>query len=1241
MKSTITHYQHTNGNSILTTKRGTEHAHKIKTPSGVPKSLPVSANHSPHDIQLNTQNIIYLQRTIGNQSVGKLILARMKINQPGDEYEKEADQVANEVMRMDDKKIQRQENNKKDELLKSKSGYIQLQTDEKDKTLQKSSLQMQMGEEEDMIQEKSISNQSEDEEKAIVKKSSLPQVQDENLEKQKPVMPARENNSHYSSTNFGNRLSISKGSGFPIPDKTLSFMESRFGSNFNNIKLHTDDESVQMNQELGAQAFTHGSHIYFNAGKYNPDTSEGKRLLAHELTHTMQQGGMIGKMVQRKGHETEDKITATTAAHTQNLSTGVMDEANNTLTFDRLAIPPMKFDIYQNNITRSPGLYQRTVPMGKPQQDWKSAFGGGALTTGSNALGQIIRHGATGPRTNEASNVVLNGQYVFKAVGTRGLQNKNRYIIGTLPQCVTELASPTWDKNGSPKRFDVDHIRELQLGGVDNPSNMQLLRSDLNRYSGIRIHNNILGKIRSHLDSKRIPRSNANVDAIYERYTVIFQQGIEDRHPWFQNFNRDADIWRSDQIQSGVQFQVSNLQSLIEVSNFGSMGNTREFFLFPQAAGLYPMRFRNSPHIYTEERRWLLPWVITSKTLVQEDGDQVLTGFTYELPEKSQRPGRKRMQPFEHQPEQPMNITRYPGAKFAGYIDKNEIVNRGLQFRIMSPIQLNSFDISPEEGIVARGKISPSIPLVRNADIDVVINGDDISFEKVFNIGEIKVPPPLAVKDSNLTVFYSTERGFGVEGRADFEIQNLGQGYIGSAASSTGGFELEGGFNFDSELFDLAEINIWYRNHALGGRGVIAITDPAKIKGIRSARITAQFNEGTFSAEGTVAPNIPGIQEASLNVNYSEKEGLIIGGTLQLASNIPGIRSGSMEVVVRKTASEDQYKVAAQGRAEPNIPGLNTTLTIGYNDGIILIEGHAAYNRGMLGGQIDIGVTNQPIGDNEQPTGQSTEDFRVYGGGNLTLRLTPWLEATAGVRLTPVGEIEVSGAIGLPSAVEIFPRKSINTTIFRMPTLEIPLFAIPLGPRSIGLVATVSGGLTAEAGIGPGQITQLRVAVQYNPAHEENTTITGTGRFVIPADAGLRLYARAGIGLSIGIARVSGNIEVGGGLGLEGAAEANVDVNWSPKSGLELNALGQIYVQPKFKFDVSAVLEASALFLSKEWRHTLAQFEYGPDLRFGIRFPIHYKEGEPFDISLNDVVFDTPQIDIPQLVKGLGKHIID
>jgi Domain of unknown function (DUF4157) len=89
------------------------------------------------------------------------------------------------------------------------------------------------------------------------------------------------------------QIESSKGSGSKLSDDTRTQMEGSFGTDFSNVTIHTDRQSADMNNALHAQAFTHGSDIYFNEGKYNPQNTEGGRLLAHELTHVVQQGETI------------------------------------------------------------------------------------------------------------------------------------------------------------------------------------------------------------------------------------------------------------------------------------------------------------------------------------------------------------------------------------------------------------------------------------------------------------------------------------------------------------------------------------------------------------------------------------------------------------------------------------------------------------------------------------------------------------------------------------------------------------------------------------------------------------------------------------------------------------------------------------------------------------------------------------------------------------------------------------
>jgi hypothetical protein len=83
-------------------------------------------------------------------------------------------------------------------------------------------------------------------------------------------------------------------------------MEAHFGADLSGVRVHSDGEAGSLNRELDAQAFTVGSDIFFDEGKFNPTSSEGQGLLAHELTHVGQQGGFGAPSVQREALEDEE-----------------------------------------------------------------------------------------------------------------------------------------------------------------------------------------------------------------------------------------------------------------------------------------------------------------------------------------------------------------------------------------------------------------------------------------------------------------------------------------------------------------------------------------------------------------------------------------------------------------------------------------------------------------------------------------------------------------------------------------------------------------------------------------------------------------------------------------------------------------------------------------------------------------------------------------------------------------------
>ncbi|MDY0026568.1 MAG: DUF4157 domain-containing protein [Lentimicrobium sp.] len=176
------------------------------------------------------------------------VQTKLTVNKPGDQHEVEADKMAEKVMRMPassstDEKIQRS-----------------TQPEEK---IQKTAAP------EEKIQKK-------EEDKLQRKGNGV------------PVAGANVQSSIRSKTNGGAPLSAS----------TRSFMESRFNADFSKVRIHSDPESANLSNQLSARAFTYQNHIFFSRDQYQPGSGEGKQLLAHELTHTIQQGHAIQRSPQ-------------------------------------------------------------------------------------------------------------------------------------------------------------------------------------------------------------------------------------------------------------------------------------------------------------------------------------------------------------------------------------------------------------------------------------------------------------------------------------------------------------------------------------------------------------------------------------------------------------------------------------------------------------------------------------------------------------------------------------------------------------------------------------------------------------------------------------------------------------------------------------------------------------------------------------------------------------------------------
>jgi Domain of unknown function (DUF4157) len=184
------------------------------------------------ELPVATHPMLKLQRQVGNRAVARQIQTKLTVGKPNDTYEQEADRVANTVMRMPDTP---------NTMVQT---IVQRQPDEK---------------KEELVQAKlSIAETT-----PIV----LPQVE--------------------------TQIQSMRGGGQPLPDTTRGFFESRMGYDLSGVRIHADAQAGEVAGHLNAQAFAIGQDVFFNTGRYEPQTHQGKWLLAHELTHTVQQNPSV------------------------------------------------------------------------------------------------------------------------------------------------------------------------------------------------------------------------------------------------------------------------------------------------------------------------------------------------------------------------------------------------------------------------------------------------------------------------------------------------------------------------------------------------------------------------------------------------------------------------------------------------------------------------------------------------------------------------------------------------------------------------------------------------------------------------------------------------------------------------------------------------------------------------------------------------------------------------------------
>ena len=214
---------------------------------------------------------------------------KLVVGAPNDQYEQEAERVAEQVMRMPEPRIQRVRPECEEELQRQPR-------EEEEETLQTKLLAEQIT---PLVQRQSEPMEEEEEEETLQTKPLAEQIAPLVQRQAEPMEDEEEEETLQTQTTLGqtptvssslqNRITALQGGGQPLPHSERAFFEPRFGADFSQVRVHADSQAAETARAVNARAFTVRRDVVFGAGEYQPSTSEGRRLLAHELTHVMQQ----------------------------------------------------------------------------------------------------------------------------------------------------------------------------------------------------------------------------------------------------------------------------------------------------------------------------------------------------------------------------------------------------------------------------------------------------------------------------------------------------------------------------------------------------------------------------------------------------------------------------------------------------------------------------------------------------------------------------------------------------------------------------------------------------------------------------------------------------------------------------------------------------------------------------------------------------------------------------------------
>lgn len=1049
---------------------------------------------------------------------------------------------------------------------------------------------------------------------------------------------------------------VLRSSGRPLDRPTRSFMESRFGSDFSGVRVHDDARAAESARAVNARAYTVGQDIVFARESFEPHTSAGKALLAHELAHTIQQHGIqhakenvsfahsseYDRLEHQADHAAHAALSGSAVRLTPAAGAGLSrakddkaDEEGKIVSTKKKKSGNKQSNLGNHKVEPVEGFESEEGRIEEFEVDpfyLPAAKGPAAKTEYENIAG--------GKLETFLENIQITGKGRAKTALWQKREPTDELRARWLNKVgwTADSADDLWKRSGGGAEFpklkngttcQMDHIVELQLGGDNTDQNIQPLERGPNQSSG--------GTIRAELESlaKDIATDSSmaseDLTEIKLRFKKVKVIGALDKlsascpppgKPSCLEVEKCATTLKVEKTETGA-VKVASLDYPISAGG-GSPRSLKVPVTFPTAKD-EDVKIEGSPE--NNAASTLIPGMLLTNLRHEGKGKKAGDVVNARIDDRAET-------------RLPISLNEKAGAIKLNVSDEGILTldpalkkkaSFAFTYKYLSPGAITSIALNESGGVDWEGYLKPSIPFLGR--LDIAYKGGELRVTKGLDPKDLKRPFP-GVQISQASIGLKLAPEFKPEGKLAFlfgpEAKPLAEAVL-TASTDGVGFIADGTLRVFIPGVDQAEAKVIYKGGGDYGAGswtgLITIeSSQIKLPYVESGSLTVQLVPGRgIDVDGKVNLNLPGDNSATVGLKRADRAWIFSGGG---RFKVP--RVGPITVaVVYNTATE---KLVAEAKdVSFEIFGVNAQLksiTGEIEPGkrpVFYGTGGVEIKKGKVDGRVDLNLNR---------------DGMFTGKGAVSYQFNENLKAIAGVELDEKERLKFTGEIVL-TYLKLFDAFGDKKDLFSL-DIPIPIPGASIG--GVGLEVRIGGGVTIGYNVGPGAIAPLKFATGFYPLEENpDLQLAVSGSVNIPASAFLEANIHADIVLDAFIAEVGGGVKLTGTIKLAGGFFAPFSATY--KAG-KIDGL----LTPEIKFalilglvlSIRAWAKAGIGWLSVKTEKTwdLARREIDTGLGFSLKAPIGYStDTGPKLPSLNEIEFVPPVITTDKL-KNILRELV-